>query len=190
MTAIAAYFDQGMVLALDLANSASGYRRGTKAGSGASVKGQIGLRITDPATRARVAVKLRAVLDTRDPHDAGPLVNELLHTYRARPELIRDGEGAWRLHLHPSTADVEALDAVKATSGLAVLIDEQRWQNLKQCGASACDDYFLDESPNNTRRYCSRTCANRNAARAHRDRRRRDGSVDLQRREQEALGDR
>jgi len=172
MTAIATYLKQGLGLALALANSVSPYRQGMKVSPGTSVDGVRSIRITGAATRARVAVELRAVLDAREPRDAGPLVNELLRTYDARPELTRDDDGSWRLHLHPPAADREALDAVKAASGLAVLIDEQRWQDLKQCGASACDDYFLDESPNSTRRYCGRTCANRNAARAHRERRR------------------
>lgn len=176
MTAVAAYFEQGLGHALELANSISRHRQGLKVSATASVEGAVGIRTTDRAARARIAAKLRAVLDAREPRDAGPLVNELLRTYRAQPELVQNSDGVWRLHLHPPAAELEALDAVKAASGLAVLMDEQRWRDLKQCSASACDDYFLDESPNSTRRYCSRTCANRNAAQAHRDRRRTDRS--------------
>lgn len=172
MTAVAAYFEEGVGLALELANSLSRYRQGLEVSPDALVKGAVAVRVADTAASARVAARLRAAVDAREPSDAGPLVNEMLRTYRARPELVQDDDGAWRLHLHPPAADLEALDAVKAASGLAVLMDEQRWRDLKQCGASSCDDYFLDESPNSTRRYCSRTCANRNAAQAHRDRRR------------------
>jgi hypothetical protein len=169
MTTVAAYFERGVALALELANTASEHRRGQDAVFSADRVSRTA-RVADPRVLARFAVKLRAVLEADEPRQAGPLINELLDTYSARPVLTPDKQGDWRLHLHSPDADLEARDIVKAASGLAALIDDGRWHDLKQCASKACDDYFLDESRNKSRRYCSRSCANQVSARAHRER--------------------
>ena len=159
MTRFAAYFEEGLALALSLANLGSTYRRGVPVSHReASVAGSV--RVTDPQALQHLAQRLRTVLTQPDPATAAALLNELFVEQRAAPQLALE-EGHWRLHLHPAHSTDVALDAVKAASGLAALLDQDGWTTLRVCAASRCDDVFHDQSRNRGRRYCSRTCANR-----------------------------
>ena len=168
MTALNEYTEEGVVLAVALANIGSRDRRGDTA-LAAQATTHVPVRIDEPALQF-AAQQLRQILAEGTPAKAAPLINRLLRQQQARPELAPDPAGHWRLHLHPAGASAEALDLVRAASGLAVLVDEDRWATIKQCGAERCDDFFLDQSRNSARRYCSRTCANRINAQLHRQR--------------------
>lgn len=168
MAALNDYTKEGLVLAVALANVGSRNRRGDTA-SPAQALAHVPVRIGEPALQL-AAQQLRQILAEGTPEQAAPLINRLLRHQRARPELALNPAGRWRLHLHPAGASPEALDLVKAASGLAALIDEGRWATIKQCSADRCEDFFLDQSRNATRRYCSRTCANRINAQLHRQR--------------------
>ncbi|MGW5371674.1 CGNR zinc finger domain-containing protein [Streptomyces sp. NPDC004011] len=41
---------------------------------------------------------------------------------------------------------------------------------LGRCAAAGCDNYFVDQSRNRTRRFCSNACASRTTVAAHRAR--------------------
>lgn len=159
MTVFAAYFEEGLALALHLANHASGYRRGAPAAQDVLPPAG-GTRVTDPESRHGLARRMRTIVTSPGPAHAAELINGLLAEHRAAPELAPEA-GCWRLHLHPADSTDAALDAVKAATGLAVLLDQDGWTTLRICAASRCDDVFRDQSRNSTRRYCSRTCANR-----------------------------
>lgn len=169
MSALTDYTEEGLALAVALANVGSRNRQGNSA-SPTQALAHVPVRIGDPDGLQRAAHQLRLILAAEAPVQAAPLINRLLRHQQARPELAPDPAGHWRLHLHPRGASAEALDLVKAASGLAVLIDEGRWAIIRQCNADRCDDFFLDQSRNTTRRYCSRTCANRVNAHLHRQR--------------------
>jgi len=169
MGALTEYVEEGLALAIALANRHSTERQGTAAGPSHATAGVV-LRVSDPVVLDEMAAHLREVLAAPRPDQAGPLINQLFRAHHAAPELAPDVLGHWRLHLHPRGASREALDMVKAASGLAWLVDGGRWQALKDCLATRCDDYFLDLSPGTTRRYCSRTCANRVNSHLHRRR--------------------
>lgn len=166
MATFTAYFSEGLTLALALANVSSHERHGVPAGPQDAVHA-VAVRVNEPVVLYRLSERLRAIAEQQDPARAVPLLNRLLSDYEAAPELALESPGRWRLHLHPAHATAEALDAVKAASGLAALIDRDGWSTLKGCAASHCDDLFGDQSRNNGRRFCTRTCANRiNAQRA------------------------
>ena len=169
MDGLTEYVEEGLALAIALANRNSSQRRGAAAEPSHATAG-VDLRVGDPVVLDSMAAHLREVLAAPRPEQAGPLINQLFRAHHAAPELAADALGHWRLHLHPRDASREALDMVKAGSGLAWLVDGDRWQTLKHCLATRCDDYFLDLSPGTTRRYCSRTCANRVNSHLHRRR--------------------
>jgi len=159
MTGFAAYFQDGLALALHLANLRSACRRGFAA-SHREPPEEAGVRVTEPQALRRLSLQMRTIVTEPDQGAAATLLNRLLAEHDAAPQLAPDG-GHWRLHLHPTHSTNEALDAVKAASGLAALMDQHGWTTLKVCAASRCEDVFQDQSRNRTRRYCSRTCANR-----------------------------
>lgn len=158
MVALNAYFEQGVALAVDLANLVGAHRRGTRVVEGER-QVPASVRVVEPQPLQHLARRMRTIV-TASPAAAAALLNELFTEHSAAPQLAPDGPD-WRLHLHPENSTDEALDAVKAASGLAVLLDQDDWATLKVCAASRCDDVFQDQSRNLTRRYCSRTCANR-----------------------------
>jgi len=172
MTAFNAYFEQGVALAVDLANLVSAHHRGSRVVE-EERRAPASVRVVEPQSLQHLARRIRAIVTASNPAAAAALLNELFTEHRAAPQLAPDGphwraapqlapDGPhWRLHLHPENSTDEALDAVKAASGLAVLLDQDDWAILKVCAASRCDDVFQDHSRNRTRRYCSRTCANR-----------------------------
>lgn len=159
MPGFAAYVEEGVTLALSLANLSSAYRRGLPASQDEPLVGGE-VRVTDPQALRHLSRRLRTVVTQPDPAVAAALLNEMFVEQRAAPQLALEG-GRWRLHLHPAHSTGEALDAVKAASGLAALLDQDGWATLRVCAASRCDDAFHDQSRNRGRRYCSRTCANR-----------------------------
>ncbi len=158
MTSFTAYLDEGLTLALALVNNISQERHGLPAHPRSRA---VSVRVDEPAAVRRLSERLRAIVEQQEASKAVSLLNKLLSDYEAAPELGLEAPGRWRLHLHPVNATAEALDAVKAASGLAALIDQDRWGTLKSCAASHCDDMFHDRSRNNGRHYCTRTCANR-----------------------------
>lgn len=160
MSSFTAYFDEGLTLALALANVISRERHGLP-GCPQDALYAVAVRVSEPVAVRRLSERLRAIAAQQNPAKAVPLLNRLLVDYEAAPELALESPGRWRLHLHPVHATAETLDAVKAASGLAALIDRDGWGTLKGCVASRCEDLFHDQSRNSGRRYCTRTCANR-----------------------------
>lgn len=169
MRALTAYLDEGVTLALSMANALSTQRQGVRASYQPSVRTKQEDTITSQDIN-HIEQQFRDVLTRSDVADASQKLNELLREAAAVPVLVDDGQGRWRLHLHSALATTLSRIAVKAAAGLAALMDDDEWTSIKQCGASRCDDYFLDRSRNRSRRFCSRTCANRINAHLYRTR--------------------
>jgi predicted RNA-binding Zn ribbon-like protein len=55
--------------------------------------------------------------------------------------------------------------------GMVDVIRSDETSRLGVCADASCDDVVLDLSRNRRKRYCSTTCANRNAVAAYRSRR-------------------
>lgn len=169
MRILTAYLEEGATLALSLANVLSEYRHGVLA----APRAPSSAFDPDAASAQRLALlerQLREVLNAHTVAESSRKLNALLHDAAAAPTLAEDGDGRWRLHLHSVHADAISRRAVNCAVGLATLIDDDEWTAIKKCTADRCDDYFLDLSRNQSRRFCSRTCANRINARTHRAR--------------------
>jgi len=118
-----------------------------------------------------VAASIRAVFDavaTGRTDAAAGLVNDLLASTGARPQLdSHDGE-PWHLHFHGAEDSLVAGWAAGCATGLAVVLGSDLGGRLGVCTAPRCDRVYVDTSRNATRRFCSTACQNRVKAAAFR----------------------
>jgi len=127
-------------------------------------------------TEAELAavLALRAELRTlllADRDEAVGLVNEILAEERAVPRLVRHAALDW--HLHAVGDDEPLARRIRVETAMAMLdvIRADEHSRLAVCADDACEGVALDLSRNRSKRYCSATCTNRNAAAAYRARR-------------------
>jgi predicted RNA-binding Zn ribbon-like protein len=114
--------------------------------------------------------RLRA-LWSLDEDGAVEVVNELLRSAGALPQLVRhDG---WEYHLHASPADAPLCDrmAVEAAMAMVDVVRQREWDRLLVCAAEDCGDVVVDLSKNRSKRFCGVACANRTNVAAYRARR-------------------
>jgi predicted RNA-binding Zn ribbon-like protein len=116
--------------------------------------------------------RLRGVFDARHAKEAVAILNALLEESGARPELTDHDGKAWHLHYTPHGTPLAPMVAADAAMALSVVIAEDGFERLQVCDSETCEDVFVDESKNRSRRYCSPTvCGNRAAVAAYRARR-------------------
>ena len=117
---------------------------------------------------------LRALfLSERD--DAAARVNAMLAEAGALPQLMRHDGLDWHIHAVPADAPLDRRIAVESAMAMVDVIRADELSRLSVCADDRCDGLVLDLSRNRSRRYCSTTCANRNAVAAYRERGRRQG---------------
>ncbi len=111
----------------------------------------------------------RLLLAPRD--GAVSLVNDVLAQERAVPRLVRHDDLDW--HLHAVAADEPLARRIRVETAMAMVdvIRADEHSRLAVCADDHCEAVALDLSRNRSKRYCSATCANRNAAAAYRARR-------------------
>ena len=112
---------------------------------------------------------LRELL-TAERDDAAELVNTLLAEAEAVPQLKRHDGLDWHIHAVPPDAPLERRVMAEAAMAMVDLIRADELSRLSVCADDRCDGLVLDLSRNRSRRYCSTTCANRNAVAAYRAR--------------------
>lgn len=105
---------------------------------------------------------------TRD--GAVPLVNEILATQSALPQLVRHGDIDW--HIHATSDDRPFAERILVESAMAMVdvIRADEMSRFGRCEMEDCDGIVLDLSRNRSRKYCSTTCTNRAAVSAYRAR--------------------
>ena len=114
---------------------------------------------------------LRELL-TAERDDAAELVNALLANAKAVPQLRRHDGLDWHIHAVPADAPLDRRIAAEAAMAMVDLIRADELSRLSVCADDRCGGLVLDLSRNRSRRFCSTTCANRNAVAAYRARRR------------------
>jgi predicted RNA-binding Zn ribbon-like protein len=112
---------------------------------------------------------LRELL-TAERDDAAELVNSLLAEAQAVPQLRRHDGLDWHIHAVPADAPLERRVAVEVAMAMIDVIRADELSRLAVCADARCDGLVLDLSRNRSRRFCSTTCANRNAVAAYRAR--------------------
>jgi predicted RNA-binding Zn ribbon-like protein len=100
------------------------------------------------------------------------MLNSLLKETGAIPQIVaHDGRGP---HMHVSCPTAPLADRIAAhlAMGLAQLVVAGQGRRVRSCASPTCRNVFVDESRNQSRRYCdSRTCGNRQHVAAYRARR-------------------
>lgn len=116
--------------------------------------------------------RLAAVWDSGDELEVVTLVNDLLASGRALPQLTRHDGWDWHLHLTPPDAPVVDRWGTEAAMALADVVRAGDLDRLARCAAEDCDAALVDLSRNRSRRYCDTgNCANRAHVAAYRARR-------------------
>jgi len=113
--------------------------------------------------------RLRTLM-TSDRDTAAALVNDLLGEEHALPQLVRHGEHDWHVHAVAPDAPLATRMAVEAAMAMIDVIRADELSRLAVCADQRCEGLVLDLSRNRSRRFCSTTCANRNAVAAYRAR--------------------
>ena len=102
--------------------------------------------------------------------DAVQLVNELLRTYGALPQLVKHDGWDYHLHATPTEAPLAERMAVEAAMAMIDVIRAGELDRLQICAAGDCQDVLVDLSKNRSRRFCSTSCSNRTNVAAYRAR--------------------
>jgi predicted RNA-binding Zn ribbon-like protein len=182
------YRGTGVVVAVELVNRTA--IRSARAGSSdLSVQLLAEVLATDPpsvrALRsrqlpgfARLTEELHeifALLVAGDADAAAGRLNEILRRHPAYPHLAKE-DGRWRLHHHPSDAELVPMWSSICAEALARLLSDGQAARIGACEDPRCARIFLDTTRSGTRRYCSTTCQNRVKTAALRSRRNRPES--------------
>ncbi|MEV6767727.1 CGNR zinc finger domain-containing protein [Nocardia sp. NPDC051030] len=136
--------------------------------------GYTGDRTGDTAELAAVRAQrapMRALL-TADRDTAVDLVNNILTTHRAVPQLVRHDDLDYHIHAVAYEAPLPVRIAVETAMAMIDVIRADEMSRLAVCADDTCEGIVLDLSRNRSRRYCSTACGNRNAVAAYRARQR------------------
>ena len=131
-----------------------------------------GSRTHDDAELAAIRAlraPLRALL-TADRDEAVRIVNGILATHQAVPQLVRHDGFDYHLHATDPSAPLADRIAVEAAMAMVDVIRADERSRLSVCADDTCNGLVLDLSRNRSRRYCSATCGNRVAVAAYRAR--------------------
>jgi len=116
--------------------------------------------------RLRRAVEAVIACDSLGP------VNDLLAAYPPQMHLSdHDGQDE-APHLHYAREDQPSVSWLGRTcaAALAHIAISTPPVALGRCAARGCENFFVDDSRNRSRRYCGNACASRTTVAAHRDR--------------------
>lgn len=134
----------------------------------------------DAAALRRFQRQLRPVFEASNDGDQRCVVerlNALFATHPVTPFIAGDGPSEWHLHVADRSSSVAELVVAESLMGLATLVCDLGATRLGVCDAAACDQVFVDTSPNRSRRYCSDRCSSRANVAAYRARQRAQGAV-------------
>ena len=127
---------------------------------------------TPDAERLRPLLKLiREALQQIVDGAPAEAVSTLLRRYP--PDMhLSDHDGAALPHLHFARDGLEPVRWIGQTvaATLAHVATGDPGLTLGSCAAEGCQDFFVDQSRNRTRRFCSNTCASRTTVAAYRAR--------------------
>lgn len=113
--------------------------------------------------------RLRAMLLTpRD--EMAAQVNNALADVSLTPRLTRHDGADWHLHAVADDRPLAERILVETAMALIDVIRADEGSRLSICADDECQAIALDLTRNRSKRYCSTTCANRNAVAAYRAR--------------------
>ncbi|WP_101848196.1 CGNR zinc finger domain-containing protein [Zhihengliuella sp. ISTPL4] len=118
------------------------------------------------ALRPRLRAMLLAPRDEMAAH-----VNAALAQVHLTPRLVRHDDLDWHLHGLADERPLAERVLVETAMALIDVIRTDEGSRLTVCADETCQAIALDLSRNRSKRYCSTSCANRNAVAAYRARR-------------------
>jgi predicted RNA-binding Zn ribbon-like protein len=133
-----------------------------------------GRRDRDAAELEAVRAIRPALLDllTAGRDQAVGMVNEMLASAGAVPQLVRHDVWDWHLHAVGPEHDLPTRILVETAMAMIDVIRADEMSRLGRCADPDCGGVVLDLSRNRSKRFCSTTCGNRNAVAAYRARQR------------------
>ncbi len=120
-----------------------------------------------PATAAFLAQWL-TVVDAPTPPERAHRLNALLRDASAYPRLTDHAGDGWHLHYRDPGQPLAAVLRTLISVGTALHLSGRGIHRLGRCAATDCTRPYADLSRTGRQRYCSPTCANRDAVRRHR----------------------
>ncbi len=124
----------------------------------------------DLAELRQLRESLRAVFQAGSPGAAASLLNPMLQSAVAVPQLV-ESAGCVRLQVAPGALGLAALTA-RLPAALAEHVAHRGVGRLGTCAALPCQCAFIDHTRARTRRFCCTACNDRAAARLYRQRKR------------------
>lgn len=118
------------------------------------------------ALRPRLRTMLLAPRDEMAEH-----VNSALAESSLTPQLRRHDGLDWHLHAVADDRPLAERVLIETAMALIDVIRADEGSRISVCADAGCQALALDLSRNRSKRYCSTTCANRNAVAAYRARR-------------------
>ncbi|MEV0210771.1 CGNR zinc finger domain-containing protein [Streptomyces sp. NPDC050788] len=98
-------------------------------------------------------------------------VHRLLRDYPPDMHLSdHDNSGGWHVHFSRNGTPGKHWVGQLIAAELALIVAGDPAVTLGRCAAVGCGNYFVDQSRNRTRRFCSNACASRTTVAAHRAR--------------------
>ena len=98
-------------------------------------------------------------------------VHRLLRDYPPEMHLSdHDGLGGWHIHFGRNGTPARRWVGQLIAAKLALIAAGDPAVTPGRCAAVGCANYFVDQSRNRTRRFCSNACASRTTVAAHRAR--------------------
>lgn len=119
------------------------------------------------AALRKLRPRLRAMLLAGRDEMAGQ-VNDVLQRTPLNAHLTRHDDLDWHLHAVASDRPLAERVLIETAMALIDVIRADEGSRITVCTDEACDKLALDLSRNRSKRYCSTTCANRNAVAAYR----------------------
>lgn len=117
------------------------------------------------------------VVDAATERERADRLNALIAAHAGCPRLTdHDGTG-WHIHFREEAATLGRMVSVLIPVGTAFHLSGRGMHRLGRCRAEDCARVYADITRNGQQRYCSTTCANRDAVRRHRRLRRERRSV-------------
>ncbi len=109
-----------------------------------------------------------AVVDAEVPGVRAERLNALLAETSAYPRLTDHAGDGWHIHYRDSGLRLAAVLRALISVGTALHLTGRGMDRLRRCALAECGLPFGDFSRGGRQRYCSPTCANRDAVRRHR----------------------
>ncbi|HCU49919.1 MAG TPA: RNA-binding protein, partial [Micromonosporaceae bacterium] len=98
------------------------------------------------------------------------IVNDLLRTSNALPQLVKHDVWDYHLHATPPNAPLATRMAVEAAMAFVDVVRGKELSRLRTCDYPGCDNVVVDLSKNRSKRFCDAGCGNKAAVAAYRAR--------------------